>query len=174
ASRDAALVQPGLAPGSYSLQVTPATGAGGVALAEVYDASVASSATAPRLVNLSARTQVGTGANLLIAGFAIGGETSKTVLIRAVGPGLAPFGVTGTLADPQLELYGGSTLLAVNDNWQASAGDTFTAVGAFALPASSRDAALLVTLAPGSYTAQVSGIGNTTGVALVEVYVLNP
>lgn len=170
ASRDAALVQSGLAPGSYSLQVTPATGTGGVALAEVYDAS----STGLRLVNLSARTQVGTGANILIAGFAIGGETSKTLLIRAVGPGLAPFGVTGTLADPQLELYTGSTLLAVNDNWDASTADTFSTVGAFNLPAASRDAALLVTLAPGSYTAQVSGIANTTGVALVEVYVLNP
>lgn len=170
ASRDAALVQSGLAPGSYSLQVTPASGTGGIALAEVYDAS----STGPRLVNLSARTQVGTGANLLIAGFAIGGETSKTVLIRAIGPGLAPFGVTGTLADPKLELYSGSTLLAVNDNWDASTADTFSAIGAFNLPAASRDAALLVTLAPGSYTAQVSGIANTTGVALVEVYVLNP
>lgn len=173
-SRDAALVQSGLAPGSYSLQVTPATGSSGVALAEVYDASGASSAAGPRLTNLSARTQVGTGAGLLIAGFAVGGETSKTLLIRAIGPGLAPFGVPGTLVDPRLELYTGSTLLAVNDNWEATSVAAFSAVGAFNLPANSRDAALLVTLAPGSYTAQVSGLGNTTGVALVEVYVLNP
>lgn len=160
------------------MQVAAAAGAGGIALAEVYDATLpgAFEPSSPRLVNLSARTQVGTGANILIAGFTLGGATSKTVLIRAVGPGLAPFGVTGLLVDPKLDLYASSVLIATNDNWDGAAtlGAAFAKVGAFALPATSRDAALLVTLAPGSYTAQVSGIANTTGIALVEVYALNP
>lgn len=177
-SKDSALLHGGLRAGSYSKQVTAATGAGGVALAEVYDATPADvpPASALRLVNLSARTQVGTGANLLIAGFALGGATSKTVLIRAVGPGLTPFGVTGLLVDPKLELFSGQTLIATNDNWDGNATIRTAAVsvGAFALPDGSRDAALLVTLAPGSYTAQVSGIANATGVALVEVYAINP
>ncbi len=101
--------------------------------------------------------------------------------MRGIGPALTAFGVAGALADPQLEVYQGSTLLYANDNWSASAtsaataalATTFTRVGAFALPASTtRDAVLLITLAPGSYTAQVSGVNGTTGVALVEVYEL--
>ena len=158
------------------MQVSAASGATGVALAEIYDASPTYDATTARLINVSARTLAGTGGNILIAGFAIGGTTSKTVLIRAVGPGLAPFGLTGLLADPKLELYAGATLVTANDNWWNGGPRpaVFDSVGAFQLPAFSKDAALLVTLAPGSYTAQVSSIGNTTGVALIEVYAINP
>ncbi len=174
-SLDAALHLPGLAAGSYSVQVT---GGGplptGVALAEIYDASPAATRTAatPRLTNVSARTQVGTGGDILIAGFVIAGETSKTVLIRAIGPTLGSFGVGGALADPKLELYGAGGKINENDNW-GGRGDlsaTFFSVGAFPLTAASLDAVLLVTLAPGSYTAQISGANNGTGVALVEVY----
>jgi hypothetical protein len=164
--------------GSYSMQVTPASGVGGVALAEIYDATQQPGPFypgAPRLTNVSARSQAGRDAEQLIAGFTLG-RASKTVLIRAVGPGLTQFGVTGQLADPKLELYSGSTLLATNDNWEESAGltDMFTRVGAFPLAPGSRDAAMVITLKPGGYTAQVSGVANTTGVALVEVYTLNP
>lgn len=176
-SRDAALLTGGLVPGSYSMQVAAASGVGGVALAEIYDATAgAFSAAAPRLVNVSARTRAGTGDNLLIAGFALGGTTDKTVLIRAVGPGLAPFGVGDLLADPQLALYAGPALVAAGDNWgdEPALAAAFAGVGAFPLPAGSRDAALLVTLAPGSYTAQVGGRDAGTGVALVEVYTVNP
>jgi hypothetical protein len=76
------------------------------------------------------------------------------------------------LANPRLELYSGANRILENDDWGGTAVLTtaFSAVAAFALPADSRDAAILVTLAPGSYTAQVSGVGSTTGVALVEVY----
>jgi len=110
---------------------------------------------------------------VLIAGFVIGGTTSRTVLIRAIGPGLTPFGVTGTLADPRLQLFSGSTLVRENDNWNGDQllvglGNT---VGAFEIAdRQSRDAMLLLTLAPGSYTARVGGANNGTGVALVEVY----
>ena len=115
---------------------------------------------------------MGTGGDILIAGFVIGGQTSKTVLIRAIGPTLGAFGVPGVLANPKLELFTGSTKINENDNWGGAPAlsDAFLSVAAFPLPAASADAVLLVTLAPGSYTAQVSGVGATTGVALVEVY----
>src|SRR4051812_47677994 len=127
--------------------------------------------------NLSTRAQVGTGGDILIAGFNVGPGQNKTILIRATGPALSGFGVSGTLADPKLELYSGSTKIAENDNWGTPVGtaaqvtaNSFSTVGAFPLTAGSRDAALLATLAPGSYTAQVSGVGGGTGVALIEVY----
>ena len=175
-SRDAALYSPALSPGSYSIQVTGAAGTSGVALAEIYDASPTASVTAatPRLINVSARTQVGTGGDILIAGFVISGETSKTVLVRAIGPTLSAFGVPGALVDSRLDIFSGSTRIHANDNWggDATLGAAFLGAGAFPLTNNSRDAALLITLAPGSYTAQVSGVNNTTGVALVEVYEL--
>lgn len=134
-----------------------------------------------RLANLSTRSPVGTGADILIAGFAITGTTPKTVLIRAAGPALAAYGVTGTLADPQLKLFkADGTVIQQNDNWDAVAAEgTATAavaarVGAFAFTAGSKDAALVATLPPGSYTAQVNGAANGTGVALVEVYDADP
>jgi len=126
-----------------------------------------------RLVNVSARAQVGTGAGILIAGFTISGNVPRRVLIRGVGPGLAPFGVTGTLVNPALAIYRGTSVVAENDDWGGGEelAATFRSVGAFALfSTASRDSALLVTLAPGSYTAQLTGVSNTTGVALIEVY----
>jgi hypothetical protein len=173
-SRDAALIGSNLAAGSYTVQITGVGGATGVALAELYDLTPAASFTAAtrRFVNISARTQVGTGGDILITGFNVSGTGQRHLLIRAVGPTLVAFGVTGTLADPRLEVYSGSTVVAVNDDWDAAATPTATqtGVGAFALAPGSRDAALLVSLAPGTYTAQVSGAGGTTGVALVEIY----
>jgi sugar lactone lactonase YvrE len=173
-SKDAAFYNAAFDPGSYSVWITGNGGTTGVALAEIYDATPtnAFTATTPRLTNVSARTQVGIDDDILIAGFNISGQAAKTVLIRAIGPSLEPFGVTGALADPKLELFAGTTKINENDNWGGAAAltATFDSVGAFGLPAASRDAVLVVTLNPGSYTAQVSGVGNTTGVALVEVY----
>jgi hypothetical protein len=171
-SKDAAIAA-SLNPAGYTIQINGNNGTG-VALAEIYDATSSSSftATTPRLTNVSARTRVGTGGDILITGFVLGGGGSKTLLIRAVGPTLEGFGVTGALSDPKLELNSGGTLLAANDDW-AGATNIATAaqsVGAFPLDASSKDAVLLVTLPPGAYTAQVTGVGSTTGVALVEVY----
>ena len=175
ASKDAALLVP-LATGTYTAQVAAASGTG-VALLEAYDSDAA--VTPARFVNISARTQVGTGDNLLVIGFVVTGTGPKTVLIRAVGPGLTPFGVGGVLADPQLRLFNAAgTATDTNDDWAgtpalaAAHGNAFTQTGAFGLPAASKDAALLVTLQPGAYTAQVSGVNATTGVALVEVYEL--
>ncbi|MFM7750973.1 MAG: immunoglobulin domain-containing protein, partial [Opitutaceae bacterium] len=162
--KDSAIYNPALASGSYSVQILGKGGATGVALAEIYDASTgAFSRTAPRLVNVSARTQVGEGDNILIAGFAIGGSTPVRLLIRAVGHTLGVFGVGGVLADPKLEVLSGSTKIAENDNWLAEDAATFGTVGAFGLTARSLDAALVTTLAPGTYTAQVTGVRATTG-----------
>ncbi|MDP3069037.1 MAG: DUF1800 family protein [Opitutaceae bacterium] len=179
-AKDAALVAT-LAPGSYSAQVTGLSGTSGVALVEVYEVT----GGATRLINLSTRAQVGTGANLLIPGITIApGAGTRRLLLRAVGPTLGAFGVPGTLADPKLELYSGSTKIAENDNWgtptAATAADAatlaaaFTANGAFPLADGSKDAALLLNLSAGSYSLQVSGVGATTGAALVEVYDLTP
>jgi hypothetical protein len=173
-SHDSALLE-SLSAGPYTAQIAGQSGDTGVALAEVYDATQAGAYTlsTPRLVNISTRVQVGTGGNVLIAGFVIGGSTSETVLIRASGPALAPFGVTGTLPDPQLQLYSGTTVLATNNGWGGSSQivDAATAVGAFSWGNPlSKDSAILVTLPPGDYTAQVSGASGDTGVALVEVY----
>ena len=162
-----------VAAGDNSVKIS-ATGAGtGTVIAELYDSTPSATFTAatPRLVNVSVLKHIGTG---LTAGFVIGGATAKTVLIRAVGPtiGAAPFNVGGVLADPQLTLFSGPTSIATNDNWGGTTELTaaFSQVGAFTLPANSRDAALVATLQPGSYTVQVVGVGNTTGVAIVEVY----
>ncbi len=170
-ARDSALREE-LAAGSYTLQVTNASGDPGLVLAELYDATAAASTGAPRLVNVSARTNVGRGGDVLIAGFAIGGTVDRTVLIRGIGPELASFGVQGVLANPRLELFSGPRRLAANDDWQNSAEvfALFSSVGAFGLGQSSRDAMLLLTLPPGVYSAQVSGEGGTTGNALVEIY----
>ncbi len=174
-SRDAAIYNPTVAAGGYSAQISGNAGATGVTLAEIYDAtpSAAFTATTPRLVNVSARTVSGSGAETLIAGFAIAGPTPKTVLIRAIGPTLSAFGVTDVLADPKLELFNSSAVkVQENDNWGGTAELTaaFASVGAFALPAAARDAALLARLQPGTYTAQISGNGGANGVALVEIY----
>jgi hypothetical protein len=163
-SKDAAFVQS--IQGGRSIQAR-GTGAG-VVLVEAYDLGTSNT---PRLINVSARNRVGTGDDILIAGFNVTGTGEKQLLIRAVGPKLTAFGVTGVLADPKLEVYNsGGTKLTENDNWAASLASTFTAVGAFALDTGSRDAALLATLPPGAYTVQVRGADNGTGEALVEVY----
>jgi hypothetical protein len=170
ASLDAAIL-PSLSAGSYTAQVTPASAgvAPGSVLVEVYDAE---SAGGSRLANISARAPVGTGADILILGFAISGSGNRNVLIRAVGPTLGAFGVADVLADPKLELFRGETLVRSSDNWNGTLAPAFASVGAFALTPNSRDAALALALAPGSYTAQVSGVGATTGFVLVEIYEL--
>lgn len=170
-SKDAALLVQ-LSPKSYSAQVSATTGSG-VTLVEVYDADANSSGA--RLTNVSARNPVGTGANVLVIGFAISGSLPKTLLMRGVGPSLAQFGVGGVLADPVLTVFnsGGATINSNND-WGGGTtlSSAFDQVGAFGLPTTSKDAALVITLQPGTYTAQISGANNTTGVALVEVYEL--
>ena len=173
-SRDAAMVLT-LAPGAYSAVVTGQSGASGVALVEVYDATSGSIPPTQRVVNLATRSTAGAGENALIAGFYVSGSAPKRVLIRGVGPSLTQFGVSGALARPQLSVAQGASVLAQNAGLASSADAAAilaaaSQVGAFALPSNAADAAILINLAPGAYTAQVAGVSGATGVALVEVY----
>ncbi len=170
-SKDAALLVP-LGGGAYTAQIS-GNGGTGIALVEVYDSDVGGSAA--RLTNLSARTQVGTGDDILVVGFVVTGTGPTTLLLRAVGPGLVQFGLGGALADPRLQLFNAAGVLVVgNDDWGggASLSAAFSQVGAFALPPTSKDAVLLSTLPAGAYTVQISGANATRGIALVEVYEL--
>ena len=169
AAKDAAMVR-NLGAGVYTAQVTGSDGGSGIALAELYDVAPE---TGARLINVAARAQVGTGNAVLIAGFTISGNVPKQVLIRGIGPALSGLGVIGALANPRIDIFRGTSLVQGNDDWGGTAAltEAFVQVNAFALAsASSRDAALLVSLPPGSYTAQLSGVGGTTGVGLIEVY----
>ena len=164
-SLDAALVT--TIEGGRTLQVSGPTA--GTVLVEGYDAGTGDT---PRFTNLSARNKVGIGANILIAGFTLDGEGARNLLIRAVGPKLSEFGVTGVLTDPKLEIYSGSTKIAENDNWSATLASTAASVGAFALNSGSKDAAITVALPKGGYTVQVSGADGGVGEAIVEIYEL--
>jgi hypothetical protein len=168
-SKDAALLTP-LTAGLHTLHVTTSNSTSGAALAEVYDTDT--SGTNLHLINISGRGAVDASSKL-IAGFVVNGTGSMNVLVRAVGPTLTDYDVTGVLSDPMVTIYNSSSVsFASNDDWGGSPelSSTFTKVGAFNLPASSKDAAILLTLTPGAYTAVVSGINGATGVALVEVY----
>ncbi|MBL9202364.1 MAG: hypothetical protein JNL39_17775 [Opitutaceae bacterium] len=170
-SRDAALTA-NITTRDNSVKVSAAGNGTGKVIAEIYDATPAASftTTTPRLINVSVRKHLGSG---LTVGFVVGGATPARVLVRAVGPTLASFGVPGVVADPQLALFNASSVkIGENNDWLGTSELTaaFAAVGAFALPATSKDAALVASLAPGNYSVQVSGVNGTTGVALVEVY----
>ena len=172
-SRDAA-VTASITSRDNSVKISSGAGspnATGTVIGEVYDASTSfNPATTPRLINLSVSKNVG---NSLTMGFVIGGSTAKTMLVRAIGPGLAVFGVPGTIGDPKVELFNDSgKTLATNDNWGGTTAlsNAFSDTGAFSLPPTSNDAALLITLPPGNYTATVSVSTGSTGLALVEVY----
>ena len=169
-SKDSALLGSGLPGGGYTVQLTGKAGATGNALVELYDTAASNSiaANSARFTNLSARTFGGTGNDTLIVGFTVAGTGSRRLVIRAVGPGLGAFGVTGTMSDPKIELYSGQTKVGENDNWDASTLAAQQTVGAFALTSGSRDAVLVTTLNPGGYTVQITG--GTTGVVLVEAY----
>ena len=115
--------------------------------------------------------------SVAITGVVLQGDAPKAMLVRAVGPALGAFGVAGALANPHLRLFRGTELIGENDDWGQGAGSDASAIaaaaaktGAFALPAGSRDAAILLTLPAGAYSAHVSGANNTTGIALVEIY----
>jgi hypothetical protein len=174
-SRDAAIVT-NITGRDNSVKVSAGASASngtGVVIAEVYeipDAGGVVVAPRPRLINVSVLKNVGA---VLTMGFVVGGDTGKTLLIRAVGPSLTPLGVGGAMADPKLELFdSGGKSLATNDNWggTTSLSAAFTGTGAFGLTETSKDAAILATLPPGNFTAQVTVATGSTGVALVEVY----
>ena len=172
-SKDAALIG-AFSAGGYTATVNLASGAPGVVLTEIYDMAPTAGA---RLSHISARGQVGAGATL-VAGFVIAGDT-HTVLIRAVGgKTLTDFGVGGSLANPRLDLYRSGTPdpIATNDEWTQTTpsfqtlGTRFLQLGAFPLDNGSHDAAILINLSPGAYTAIVKSADPTAGVGLIEIY----
>ncbi len=162
-----------LPPGQYTAQMSSGDGPAGIGLVEVYD--ISAPVLGQKLVNISTRAIAGTGDNCLIAGLVISGTVPKRVLIRAVGPTLTELGVSNVAAQPQLVIYQGSSVIARVGPWSASTDSATIAaaarqVGAFPLPAGSQDAATVINLAPGNYSAQV--ISNPPGAVLVEVYEL--
>jgi hypothetical protein len=169
--------------GGYSAQVSGLAASSGVALAEVYDLDMNPTQT---LTNISARCFVGTSTNTAISGTVIGGSQSARLLLRGIGPALAGFGLSGTVAQPSIALLdSGGTLIASDTGWgntlvlgtstvaascRLATGSDMTAAGAFALTPGSLDSAMVVTLPPGSYTVELSGAGSSTGTGLAEIY----
>ena len=128
-------------------------------------------AVGPRVMNLSTRGSVGTGDNVLINGFIVGGTDPQTVVLRALGPSLSGFGVPGALADPVLNVYNSSgTLIATNDNWRGDPGSVFMEQNGYAPPDPAEAATLQQNLAPGAYTMVVTGKNSTQGISLAEAY----
>jgi outer membrane protein assembly factor BamB len=173
-SADAAIL-PALKSGTFTMHVSSSDARAGVALVEVYD-GLAGDTTA-RIVNLSTRAFVGTGENILIAGFVVGGAGPLRLLLRGIGPGLTQFNVPGVVAQPTLSVFSGGTRIATNTNWTSDGykNDLMVAaarVFAFPLVEGRADSAMLFTANPGAYTIQISGVGESTGEAMVEIYVL--
>ncbi len=126
-----------------------------------------------RQLNISTRESVGTGEEVPIGGFIITGSSPKKVILRGLGPSLAPFGVTGVLADPTLELHDGAgATIFSNDNWRDTQEAEISATGLE--PDNDLEAAIVATLDPGAYTAILQGKNGSTGTALVEAYDLDP
>jgi len=167
-----------LQPGNYTAVVRGVNNTVGVALVEVYDLSNDESSS---LGNISTRSFVQTGEHVMIGGFIIQGSGPKRVIIRAIGPELTQYGIPDALANPRLELHDGSgALLATNDDWQTTiiggiiTGNQVSDIqNSGHAPTAATESAIIADLPPGNYTAIMSGVNNTAGVGLVEVYDLN-
>jgi Putative Ig domain len=162
-----------LDPGAYTAILSGKNASTGVGLVEVYDLGTASFdvSSAAQLVNISTRGLVQTGDNVMIGGFIVSGSDPVIVLVRAIGPELTDKGVAGALQDTTLELYdGNAVLLASNDDWESDQKQEI--IDTTVPPTDPRESAIVRTLTMGAYTAIVQGKNSTTGVALVEVYVL--
>lgn len=183
-SLDSAVYLSGIASGAYTVQVSSTNSAQGFVIAEMYDGTPSAQFTAltPRLINISVGKTVVAG-ETFTAGFFVGGSAPEQVLIRADGPtlGQAPFNLPSVMADPQITVYtSGGTVVGTNDNWGTPVGAgaasvaqlnaAFAQVGAFTLTSGSKDAAVLLTLPPGGYSAVVTGVNGSAGYMIVEVY----
>ena len=158
-----------LQPGGYSAVVRGVNSTQGIALVEGYELDT----NTTRLVNLSTRGRIGVGDEVLIGGLILRGTAGKRMIVRAIGPSLAG-SVSGALANPTLEMHDGSgNLIASNDNWDSGAQANEVLASGLA-PSNSLESALILTLAPGSYSAIVRGVNSGTGIGLVEVYDLEP
>jgi hypothetical protein len=155
-----------LTPGAYTATVHGKNGTTGNGLVEVYDLDQDS---ASELANISTRGSVQPGDAVMIGGFVLGGDGNARVLVRAIGPSLAQFGVADSLSDPALEIHDGNgALLQRNNNWRATQESAIRATGM--PPGSDAEAAILMDLAPGAYTAIVTGENGAKGVGLVEIF----
>jgi len=160
-----------LSPGLYTAVVAGAGGTTGVGLVEVYELD---RPDVP-LINISTRGRVGIDDQRMIGGFVVSGNAPQTVVVTAKGPSLTQFGVASALANPTLTLVRSSdqAVIATNDDWQ-TAGNAAQLMATGFAPSNSLESAILVTLQPGAYTAIVGGVGNGTGVGIVEVYAVGP
>jgi hypothetical protein len=158
-----------LNPGAYTAVLRGKNNTSGVALIEIYDLSQAVNA---KLANISTRAFDSTGDNIVIAGFTLGGHNGgDKIVIRGLGPSLAAVGVTNALPDPALELRDGNGALLMSDNnWQDDSAQAAELTAAGLAPSNPLEAAIAATLPPGLYTGLLSGMNNSTGIGLVEVY----
>ena len=168
--KDAAMILT-LDPGQYTATVADEGGITGVALIEVNEFDQEYST---KIINISTRGYVGTGADVMIGGFVITGNKPKKVLVRALGPSLANFGVTGVLDNPFVYVVNTATgqQVAVNTSWESPIStESVDSISSNAIfkPGDAKDAAMIITLDPGEYTATVADEGGKTGVALIEV-----
>ena len=163
--KESAIIQT-LAPGTYTAKVAGAGSVTGIALIELYDLQSFSSST---LANISTRGRVNQGENVLIAGYIVGGYKTERVVVRAIGPSLTQFGVTGALPNPFLELHNGQgTTIASNNDWRDTQEQELIDTGI--PPSDPLESAIVINLQLGNYTAVISGVGGSTGVGLAEVY----
>src|SRR4029077_4422873 len=164
-----------LLPGNYTAIVRGVNNSAGVALVEVYDLNPGASSN---LSNISTRSFVQTGEHVMIGGFIVQGSGPRRVIIRAIGPELTQFGIPDALGNPRLELHNGNgALIGTNDDWQSTiiggviTGNQVSDIqNSSHAPSATSESAIVANLQPGNYTAIVSGVNNTVGVALVEVY----
>jgi hypothetical protein len=171
--REAAAVAILDAPASYTAIVRGKNGSTGTGVVELYDLGTASLSTSSQaqLANLSTRGLVQTGDNVLIGGFIVSGATTK-VIVRGMGPSLTAAGVAGALQDPTLDLVDSNgVVVKSDDNWRTG-GQEQQIIDTTVAPTDDREAAVVATLNPGAFTAVVRGKSNSTGIGVVEVYVL--
>jgi len=159
-----------LAPGAYTVIVSGKDSSTGIGLVELYDLSPLSNS---KLENMSTRGAVNTGDDALISGFIVGDVGNTTIIVRALGPSLGRFGVSGVLSDPTLTIYDSTgAVIATNDNWRDDVNAIDVQKNALS-PPNERESALVLHLPPGTYTAVVRGANGGTGVGLAEVYTLH-
>lgn len=159
-----------LVPSAYTAFLTPANGANGVGLVEVYDLNTGAPA---KLANISTRGSVQAADNVMIGGFAIGGSSTNPVkvIIRAVGPSLAQAGIVNPLNNPTLEVFDGNgPRIAFNDNWMDDSSQAAELQALGLAPANTAESALVRLFLPGLYTAIVAGRDGGVGIGLIEVY----
>jgi hypothetical protein len=159
-----------LAPGAYTAVLRGGNSVTGIGLVEVYDLDAAGQA---KVINISTRGFILTGENVMIGGLIVTGDSASQLVVRAIGPSLSAFGVPNVLENPFLELHSGNgDIIFTNDNWQESQSRALQDTGL--APSDEKESAMLISLAPGHYTAVVRGADGGVGNGLVEFYKLTP